>query len=328
MFDPKVNDTTKGDALAQFMAKVQDGIPGWSKGLPDKVVEGHTQDNPGIIPKLLGATGQEQSAGVQQTQQIKQEGAATNKQMADNGTFTDGIRNILPDDATKYIFDQAKGGKEVLPADQKKLLDAITKNVDATKDTRFLEDGDHASNLAVLHAKRDALAKDKTTTEATLKEYDDQITRGEIYRDNKVPYDLTKKYKDVSLSEWRNFGDPESDTYNPDLYQKLYDLDNSMKDRAVSRNTNDPSANKYFAKKPGKGKGGRGGSGSGNTPGGRGGSGSGNTPGGGIGNLEQLKKIDFGSLSPQKVASAKIPTIQAVQAGDLIKKRAISVSKV
>lgn len=46
-----------------------------------------------------------------------------------------------------------------------------------------------------------------------------------------------------------------------------------------------------------------------------------------LGSPAALAKIDLSGLAPQKITNATIPTIQQIQAGDLIKKRTISVGK-
>jgi hypothetical protein len=198
----------------------------------------------------------------------------------------------------------------------KTLTAAITKNVDGSKDTRFLEDGNYDANLAVLKTKWAQLADDPTTPKSTLDQYDTQITRGQIYKDQKVPYKLAQQYEKTSLAEWRNMGDPESDAYNPDLYKQLYSLDSAFTGAGVSRNSSDPSITKYSPKAPGKGRGG--------SRGGRGGAT--NASGGTISPVE-LKNISLGSLSPQKISNAPIPTIRQIKPTDLPKKRTISISK-
>lgn len=255
-FDPTANDTTQGDVLTQFVSKVRDGVPGLNVGLPDKEVEGKAITNPDPLARMLGAVSHEQEGGVQTTKDIKATVVAANKQLADNGVFSDDIRNLMPDDKTKALFDDIKSGKNTDPSDSKTILDAATKNVTASEDTRFLEDGNYDANLAVLKAKRDLVAADPTSREASIKAYDEQIARGQVYKDNKTPYELTQDYSKTSVSEWRAMGDPDSDEYNPDMYQALWDLDSKLAAAGGSRNTDDPSTNKFSAKKSGSGSGG------------------------------------------------------------------------
>lgn len=251
MFDPTVNDTTKGDIIAQFLAKVKDGIPGLANTLEDKEVGGNKIYNPDPIARLMGAISKEQSAGVQKTNEIRAELDAVNKQLTDNGVFTDNIRNILDDD-TQVLFDRVKDKKDIDESDTIKLLNGITKGITKEGDTRFLEDEDYDSNLAVLKTKRSMLAADPTTTKDTLNTYDLQIRRGEVYKSNKIPYRLISSYKDITLTEWRELYET-----NPSLYKELYDLDTMMAKADSSRSSKSTSDNKYYWKS------GSGGSGSG-----------------------------------------------------------------
>lgn len=316
MFDPTANDTTRGDVLAQFMAKVQDKVPGLTNMLPDQVVDGEVIQNPGAIPKLFGASSKVQEAGVNKSSEIKSENQAKATAFADSGAFSDNVRNIMSDEG-KTAFDRIKAGKDVTDTEMDKFVSDATKGLTEDSDSRFLEDGDYDSNLAVWKIKREAAAKDPTTRKETLEKYDMQIKRGQVYKDNQTPPKLIKEYKEYGLEEWRDLGDPNSDDYNQELYDQLFSLDKSLTDAAASRGKKGPDEAKYYAKnsKGGKGKGGGGGGG--------GGSIKGNT----IGNTPGLDKITLGNLSPQKVSSKQITPIQKVKAGDLIKKRVIKVSK-
>lgn len=327
MFDPTANDTTQGEAMAQFLAKIQDGIPGLTNKLPDKEVDGKVIKNPGAIPKLFGASSTSQSEGVQKTSEIRQSVNAKASKLAEAGAFNDKIRNIL-DDETKVIFDKAKNGKELSDDDVNKLNSGVTKGVTEDSDTRFLEDGDYDNNLAVLKAKKALLEADPTTRKDTITAYDQQITRGEIYKEQKTKYENIKKYKEIDLTEWRKLGDPDDEDHNAELYETLFDLDAAMTDKGVSRRSSDPTKPKYYAKETkgrGGGRGGRGGRGGG------GGSSENaelkriqsNT----VGSPDTLSKFSFGDLRPEKANTTKIPTIQEIRSSDLVKKRKIKVGK-
>src|SRR5690606_27532136 len=112
MYDPTANDTTKGDAMEQFLAKVKDGIPGVANTLPSKMVEGNEIENPSPFAKFFGAASKEQGAGVQKSADIKAEVAGVSKTLSEYGAFGDSIRTILDDD-NKTLFDKAKSGKEI-----------------------------------------------------------------------------------------------------------------------------------------------------------------------------------------------------------------------
>lgn len=323
MFDPTANDTTQGDALAQFLHKVQDGIPGLTNKLPAKTVDGKEIKNPDPLAKFLGAVSTEQKDGVEKTEQIKEESASQSATLKDAGVFTPKLREVLDDD-TKTLFDKASKGEQITPEEMKKLQSGIVKNVTATEDTRYLEDGDYDTNLAVLRAKKAIMEQDKTTQKGDLEDYDKQIARGEVYKELRTPYKNIKKYKDISLEEWRELGDPESDDYDADLYETLFDLDAALTDSGVSGKSSDSTKPKYYAKASKSGSGGGGGGG------GRGSAESAelrriqsNT----ISDTPNLKKVDLSDLAPKKLQSAQLPKIQQIRSSDLIKKRKITVGK-
>lgn len=327
MFDPTANDTTQGDFLAQFVHKVQDGIPGLANDLPAKTVDGKEIKNPSAIPKFFGAVSTSQSDGVEKTSQMKAEITGQTKTLKDAGVLDDKIRAILDDD-TKAIFDNAKNGKDVTPEEMKKLQSGITKGVTETEDTRFLEDGDYDHNLAVLRTKKALLEKDPTTRRETLDAYDEQIKRGTIYKDQRTPYTTVKKYKDIDLTEWRNLGDPDSDDYDPDLYEALFDLDAAMTDAGVSRRSADKTKPKYYAKASKSGSGGGGGHSGGKSDATKAADADlkriqGNT----VDSVPDLKKIDLSDLAPKKMQAERIPKIQQIRSSDLIKKRKITIGK-
>lgn len=209
-----------------------------------------------------------------------------------------------------------KNGKEPTEEEVKKVYSGMTKGLTETEDSRFLEDGDYDGNLTVLKIKRGLMEQDPTTRREQLEAYDAQILRGEIYKEYKTSYAMVKNYKDYSLEEWRDLGDPESDTYNAELYQQLYDLDQTMTDNGVSRKSGDATKPKYYAKEKKGGKGGSGGSGGDSTV-------KGNT----VGDTPSLGKFSFGDLQPEKLATAKIVKLQKIRSSDLVKKRTISMRK-
>jgi hypothetical protein len=258
-FDPTANDTTKGDMLAQFMAKVQDGIPGLTNKLPDREFEGRVIVNPSAISRMFGAVSTEQSGGVQKTQDIRKEIDESVSKLNEYGAFSDGVRNLLDDDK-KSLLDKARDGKKLDESDIKDLMSSIVKGVTPTGDTQFLEKEQYDDNLAVLKVKRDILSADPTVTQATLDDYDTQIKRGEIYKKNRTPYQLVKDYREVGLEDWRKMGIPpgdkkhDPDWYDPELYEALWQLDQEMTKEGVSRGKRGKA--KYYVKEAGSGSGG------------------------------------------------------------------------
>ena len=102
---------------------------------------------------------------------------------------------------------------------------------------------------------------DKSTKPSSIKDIDIAITRGNIYKENKIPYELIQAYKDTELKEWRAMGNPESEDYDKEMYDQLANLDALMTDKEVSFKKGNPKKNKYdtkesLAKKGGSGRGG------------------------------------------------------------------------
>ena len=261
MFDSTVNETNDGDFAEMFLDKVFNGVPKGQElanmlghSLEDKEVKGQEIYNPNPVATLFGAVSKEQSAGVEKTGDIRQSIDDSVAKLDEYGGFSPGIRNLL-DDEQKALFDDAKSGGKLDESDIKGLMDDIVKGVTGTSDTQFLEKEDYDNNLAVLKTKRDILSADPTITQASLEDYDTQITRGEIYKKNKTPYEVIKDYKDINLEWWRDMGDPDKEDYNQELYEQLWNLDQEMTEAGVGRGKKGKS--KYYA------KGSRSGSGSG-----------------------------------------------------------------
>lgn len=257
-FDSTTNDTNSGTALQNFAAKVLTGIPGAANTLPSKTDDaGNVLHNPGALPLAFGASTTTQNKGVEQTKQIDDTTNTTLKGITDAGGLNDpNIKNVInTDDNAKKILVKLQAGKQVSPADLKKLQSAITKGVpNDGSDTAYLEKGQYGTHLTALNIKRQELAADPTTKPSELAKLDLNIKRGQVYKDNKIPYTDITDYKTTSLSDWRAMGDDTSDKYDPAAYQKLWNMDQLMTKAGASDNTKDPTASKFSAKQPGKGR--------------------------------------------------------------------------
>jgi hypothetical protein len=176
--------------------------------------------------------------------------------------------------------------------------------------------------IPALQQKLNMYKGDKNVDPKTTKQLQNKIKELNVTKTyGEKGQDVRQLYTETNLTDWRNMGDPESDTYDPEKYQLLYDYDTKLARQGVAGGGQDKEGsddkNKYTAKKAGKGRG----------------SGASraaslikdNT----VGSLPKLDTISFGDLAPRKVTSdAVIPTIQQIKPGELIKKRAISVSSV
>lgn len=180
-----------------------------------------------------------------------------------------------------------------------------------------IEKGDYDKAASAYQQKLDAQKKDSNIPASKNKELQDKITTLKVLKNGKYDPSVIDLYKKTSLSEWRDMGDPNSDSYDQKTYELLYKYDSDLAGQKVSGSSKDPSDNKYTAKTTGGGSG-------------RGSAASkalaqvkGNT----VSAPTDLKNIDFGALAPEKAGSVKIPTIQKITAAQLPKKRTISVRK-
>lgn len=180
-----------------------------------------------------------------------------------------------------------------------------------------VENGKYDQAIEGLNAK---LAKVKSSPDATTKQtdpIDKQIKTIQVLKDGKYDPKIRDDYSHTSLSEWRDMGDPTSDNYDVKRYEELYNYDKALAGKGVSSSTKDGNTPKFSLKDTSKSSAKKAASDA-----------QYKITSNKLGNTPNLPTIDLSSLSPTKISTtAKIPTIQQVQPGDLIKKRAISVSR-
>lgn len=265
-FDPTKNDTTSGSTLENFISKVESGIPGVSNRVPNKEDDaGNVINNPGPVPLIFGASSTTQDKGVQESNRIEGKINDAAKGLKDIGALDDAnLRDALDEDAKK-IYDKVMNNKKVDQSDIKKLQESFVKGISTTgEDTAYLERGQYDSNLTALKLKKQLMEADKTVKPSDLKSMDLAIKRGQIYKDNTVPYDMIDAYKTIGVEEWRKMGIPPEDDdydpeyYDPDMYQKLWELDQMMTKEGASYRKGALDKNKFFLKET-KGRGGSGG---------------------------------------------------------------------
>lgn len=154
----------------------------------------------------------------------------------------------------------------------------------------------------------------KNQPDTTTKKTDpiqDKIKQLQILESGDYDPSIRDTYKNTDLTEWRNLGDPESDSYDPKKYQLLFKYDTQLTDKGISGKDGDKTSPKYSAKVKKAGSGGSNKAVTSNI----------------LGSVPSFKKLSLAELSPEKITNIKIPTIQQVKSGELIKKRAISVSR-
>jgi hypothetical protein len=65
---------------------------------------------------------------------------------------------------------------------------------------------------------------------------------------------MIQSYESTSLTDWRAMGDDQSDSYDPDMYQKLWAIDEMMAKAGVSYKKGDLNKQKFSAKAAGSGR--------------------------------------------------------------------------
>jgi hypothetical protein len=257
VFDTTENDTSGDTWLEGTLNKLIDGVPILDHQLPDKTdAEGNPLYNPSVVQTMLGAAGAVQGGGEQRSQEIIDEVNSQLETIDKYGLLSDPNLDGILKDSGLAAFNKAKKGKQLDESDIKALKEGLVKGVskDGT-DTAYLEKGQYDTNLAVLNLKRELMADDPSTKPSDLKDLDTAIKRGTVYKDNQVPYELISEYKSIGVDEWRNMGNPEKDEYDPDMYQKLYEIDQMLTEAGVSYKEGALDKPKYFAKTSGSGSG-------------------------------------------------------------------------
>lgn len=168
---------------------------------------------------------------------------------------------------------------------------------------------------AAISGLQQQLSKVQSGKDVTSKETDPiekQIAEVKVLKAGNYDPSIRDLYSKTSVTEWRDMGDPTNAAYDPAQYKLLYNYDASLASAGASGNTNSDSDAKYTVKAESASESAKSAK---------------NAAGGALGTAPSFSRISFGDLAPKKItdSAATIPTIQQMQAGDLIKKRAISV---
>lgn len=258
--DDTKNDTTTKSLGANIMDQIYSGIPGVNNAMniPDKTDDaGNPIQNPNPLQLAFGATSASQQQGIERSGEIQSQIDDAIKGIDQYGLLTDKNMEGVLDGKGLEAFTKLKVGKQLDESDIKALKEGLVKGVSSEgTDTAYLERGEYDTNLAVLKLKRDLMKEDKTTKPSSLKDLDTAIKRGEVYKEHQIPYDMISDYKSVGVEDWRKMGDPESDEYDPDMYQMLWDIDQLMTKAGVSYRKGKMDKQKYYEKEK-KGSGSR-----------------------------------------------------------------------
>lgn len=258
-FDPTKNDTNSGAMLENFVDKVLSGIPGVNNmaDIPTKKDDaGNEIQNPNAAELLFGAASAVQGKGEERSNQLAAEVDKSLKSLSDLGLLDDPNLDGVLQDTGLEALNKVRSGESLDESEVKALKEGLVKGVSSEgTDTAYLERGQYDTNLAVLKLKRELMSSDPTVKPSSLKDIDVAIKRGGIYKDNQIPYDMIQSYKDTSLTEWRDMGDPEDEDYNPEMYEKLWAIDEIMSKAGVSYKLGNLKKAKYYARKQGSGRG-------------------------------------------------------------------------
>jgi len=124
-----------------------------------------------------------------------------------------------------------------------------------------VEDGDWDSAIKGYQWKIDKAKRDGEISQKTEQGLQNDIKRAGIARDNNIAPELYSAYKSVSETDWRKMGIPpgdknyDEDFYDPEMYQKLWEIDQKMTGAGVSEKTGKLDKPKYTVKDA-KGRGG------------------------------------------------------------------------
>lgn len=120
--------------------------------------------------------------------------------------------------------------------------------------TAKVENGDWDKAIQGYQWKIDKAKADGEISKKTEDGIKNDITRAEVSRDNHIDPKLLSDYKSTSLADWRLMGNPpgdknyDPDMYDPEMYQKLWEIDQQMTKKGVSYNSKGLDKNKYSAK--------------------------------------------------------------------------------
>lgn len=261
--DENANDMTTKDFWSNVRDQIITGIPGLNNAnptnIPDKVSStGEPIKNPNLLQTFTGARSVEQPSGIANSQEVDAEINQILAGIDQFGLLSDPNIDGVLEGTGKEAFDKAKAGQQLDSSDIEALQKGLVKGVELSgSDTAYLERGQYDTNLAVLKLKKQLAENDPTVNPSSIEKLDVAIKRGEVYKDNEIPYDMISDYQDIGVEEWRKMGDPEEDEYDPEMYQRLWEIDKLMTEAGVSYRRGKLDQSKYYLKekKSGSGRG-------------------------------------------------------------------------
>ena len=261
MTDTTKNDTTTKSDIMNLLDSIAGGIPGVNN-MVNKIDatddQGNVLHNPAVWATAVGASGQNQQAGIEDSQQIQTEANDTYASLKNVGVLDNANLMDLVDEKVRS---QIERGQDLTPEQvteiQKTVTKGISTGITASSDSNWRENGDYATDLVSYQVKLQQLEADPRAKKSDIEGVKTQIARSKVLQDNEVPYETLKLYQDTTLTEWRKFANTD-----PETYSLLANLDDMLTGVGGSYDT-DPTQNKYETKKSGRSSGSGGGSGGG-----------------------------------------------------------------
>ena len=236
----------------------------------------------------------------------------------DDGDFENAIKGL------EYKLAKTEADPDATNRSKEKVRDELlqaqlqSEGVPVTEDgiKARIEDGDFDNAVLGYRYQLHKLEGDKNVPESKREGLRDEITRLQITSEGAYPKEVIALYSDTSQSEWRAMGNPESDDYDPELYEMLWQYDQELTKAGVSKSSKGKEKQKFNAASGG-GRGGRGGKSAGFTT-----------------DIATQSFKEGGGFDPQKPLKADfarpesaIPTLERVPNYDQSKKKKISVSR-
>jgi len=326
--DPDDN-VAKQDVMQTEVAKTLNRVPFASQGLDrdegklaqdpiDRILKGSRESGAAVSKKEKEQTLAEVKA------QYEKDGVPTTaediKAYADSGEYDLAIQGA------KYRLAELESKEKTPESMKQKLRDQIEEyglqkeGVPTDKDgiKAATERGDWDNGIRGLEYQLSKIEDDKNTPESEKQILRDGIKTLEITRDGNFTPEAVALYASTSLTEWRNAGNPDSDDYDPELYDMLNAYDEALTKGGVSRSEKGKDKRKYIPKSGGAGsRGGKGGAGRG---------------GNAITTSIATNDQNFSTKSLQKAEAnsspkSSVPTVELVKNYDTSKLKKIKVSK-
>ena len=172
--------------------------------------------------------------------------------LRDSGLLSEGMIKALPDDVQEALSEGKQLKQDEVDAIRSQLVEGVGAGTGADSDTAYRERGEYDKDIAALKLKKEVLESQPNAKPSDLKALDVQIKRSELLKENDIPFDLLEAYQTTGVEEWRDLEEE-----NPELFQKLWDIDELMTKGEVSYKSGSFTENKYYQKAAkGKGRGG------------------------------------------------------------------------